>query len=206
MTWLHGDKLVVFDSRIMVAVLPLFSNNFTAGSFLLRIQQPTYLDAGNYTCIVQLPSRELQIRSIVLQRKYYWITFRMIHFSFGFLFPSPSSLWYNAATLRILGAPNVTSNTSALKVELRCEVSEFGLMAANLQWFKEGRALDTQPAKYVIVSPGTSGRVSTLSISELSVSDSGLYYCKLNGTDIYDRVLLQIFSTGQCRSDILYNI
>ena len=106
---------------------------------------------------------------------------------------------YHAATLKIIGAPNVTSNTSALKVELRCEVSRFGQVAANLQWFKEGRALDThQPAKYIIVSPETTDGVSTLSISELSVSDSGLYYCKLKGTDIYDRVLLQIYSTGQC--------
>lgn len=102
-----------------------------------------------------------------------------------------------------MGAPNVTSNTSALKVELRCEVSEFGLMAANLQWFKGGRALAARPAKYIIengTGNETSGRVSTLIISGLSVSDSGLYYCKLNGTDIYDSVLLQIYSTdaGQC--------
>eukprot|EP00731_Ephydatia_muelleri_P024020 Em0016g291a len=164
-TWLHGDKTVVYDSRIDMNVLQ--SNS--SASFLLRVQYFTYQDAGNYTCVVQLPSMELQVRSAVF-----------------------------LPTLKIMGAPNVTSNTSALKVELRCEVSEFGLMAANLQWFKGGRALAARPAKYIIengTGNETSGRVSTLIISGLSVSDSGLYYCKLNGTDIYDSVLLQIYST-----------
>ncbi|KAL5483950.1 hypothetical protein EMCRGX_G020371 [Ephydatia muelleri] len=142
-TWLHGDKTVVYDSRIDMNVLQ--SNS--SASFLLRVQYFTYQDAGNYTCVVQLPSMELQVRSAVF-----------------------------LPTLKIMGAPNVTSNTSALKVELRCEVSEFGLMAANLQWFKGGA--HSLPAQ-----------------QRLSVSDSGLYYCKLNGTDIYDSVLLQIYST-----------
>ena len=67
-TWLRGDKVVESDSRTDMIVLPLFAN-YTSASFLLRIQQLTYLDAGNYTCIVHLPSKKLKYRSTVVQRK-----------------------------------------------------------------------------------------------------------------------------------------
>ena len=85
---------------------------------------------------------------------------------------------------------------------LSCEALGYDQPDVNIQWLKGGLALGTEPSKHnvtVIYENGTRDevpkRVATLTISEPSVSDSGLYYCKLNGTYSYASVLVQILAT-----------
>ena len=98
--------------------------------------------------------------------------------------------------VEVLGSTNITVNaTTTSQVELSCEMSQYIHPDGDLWWFRGGQRLDTTQSKYSVVyrngtkraqnggSVQTSSRVSVLTISQLTSSDSGVYTCRLSGTD-----------------------
>ena len=88
---------------------------------------------------------------------------------------------------------NLTVFNNATDVKLSCEMSEYIRPDKDLQWFK-GDQLITNGAKYTIMYENGSGqgqiggaklgssRLSTLTISEPQLIDSGSYTCAVRGT------------------------
>lgn len=88
---------------------------------------------------------------------------------------------------------NLTVFINATEVKLSCEMSEYIRPDEDLQWFR-GDQLISNGAKHTIMYENGSGqgqiggtelgpsRLSTLTISEPQVIDSGSYTCAIRGT------------------------
>ena len=106
------------------------------------------------------------------------------------LFPIPT------VKVEVLGPTNITVNANTTsQVELSCEMSQYIRPDGDLWCFRGGQRMDTAQSKYSIVyrngtkpaqyggAMNTPSRVSVLTISQLTSSDSGVYTCRLFGTD-----------------------
>eukprot|EP00731_Ephydatia_muelleri_P038842 Em0935g4a len=98
--------------------------------------------------------------------------------------------------LEVLGPTNITVNaTTASQVELSCEMSQYIHPDGDLWWYRGRKRLDITKSKYSIEyrhgtklaqnggNDVTTSRVFVLTISRLTSSDSGVYTCRLFGTD-----------------------
>ena len=108
--------------------------------------------------------------------------------------------------------PNITVNaTTTSQVELSCEMSQYIHPDGDLWWYRGGQRLDITQSKYSIGyrngtklaqnggSNVTTSRVSVLTISQLTSSDSGVYTCRLSGTDQSGTINLRVV-VGTCKS------
>ncbi|KAL5483900.1 hypothetical protein EMCRGX_G020320 [Ephydatia muelleri] len=169
-TWLHAGTALSSMGRYSISNGSVF-NDTTYGS-ILQIQLLRYSDAGNYTCMIQ-PSPANGSES-------YSATIQLILL----------------VKLEVLGPTSITVNaTTTSQVELSCEMSQYIHPDGDLRWFRGGQKLDNTQSKYSIGyrngtklalnggSDVTSSKVSVLTISQLTSSDSGVYTCKVFGTD-----------------------
>mgnify|MGYP003462097078 CR=1 FL=1 len=122
----------------------------------------------------------------------------------------PSSLLLTVK-VEVLGPTNITVNvTTTSQVELSCEMSQYIHPDEDLRWFRGGQKLDNTQSKYSIRyqngtklaqnggSNVTTSRVSVLTISQLTSSDSGVYTCRLFGTNQSGDIKLAV--VGTCKS------
>ena len=123
-----------------------------------------------------------------------------------FLLPlSPFPPFLPTVKLEVLGPTSITVNgTTTTQVELSCEMSQYIHPDRDLWWFRGGQKLDNTQSKYSIgyrngtklaLNGGSdviSSRVSVLTISQLTSSDSGVFTCKVFGTDQSGDVCLTV--------------
>ena len=108
----------------------------------------------------------------------------------------PSHPSFSTVKLEVLGPTNITVNaTTASQVELSCEMSQYIHPDGDLWWYRGRKRLDITKSKYSIEyrhgtklaqnggNDVTTSRVFVLTISRLTSSDSGVYTCRLFGTD-----------------------
>eukprot|EP00731_Ephydatia_muelleri_P023954 Em0016g225a len=112
--------------------------------------------------------------------------------------------------LEVLGPTNITVNaTTASQVELSCEMSQYIHPDGDLWWYRGRKRLDITKSKYSIEyrhgtklaqnggNDVTTSRVFVLTISRLTSSDSGVYTCRLFGTDQSGDVNLMVVGGEQ---------